>query len=385
MRRNLRWALIVSFLVAGANSALAAPNCDGVLSQGIWRSESVSTSTIQSSDFANWMCSNSSSDAGFNLGYYGFGVGFTNQEAEAACSANQGHYYLQDEFKINRKVEAQGILDVWAWCMNSEGAHASIKFGQDPALFDIVISFFTPGRTRTTVSFSSTDQSVFDHCDKSKNDLLKGVEVVHTRTISCRRTDLSNEVHINYDFGRDGASEAALVVPKFVPRPVPTTTDFTGTYGVGALAGCADGKGFAAIYKQGKELWGRNECNQAMKIDLTADGKLVTLGIHGTYDRKLKAIFWDNNTQWINTDPGIPVLGQYRNVGPQCGSGRPSIPTIEYNSGGRLIALNECSQRTPLALHPDGSIEAPDHLVGVLSGSRTLNWSNKSVWVKVTQ
>ena len=377
-----KFLLVFSFTALGTCRVLAA-DCDGILRQGIWESHSVSSTTTQSGDFANWMCSNSSSSTGFNLGYYGFGIGFTNDEADAACSSSQGRYFLQDDFKINHKVAAQGIVDAWKGCMTAQGAHASLQFGQDPSKFDIVVSFFTPATNRATVSLSTGDQSVFDHCDQSKRDILKGLKIVNTKTISCQRSDLNAEIHINYDFGWNGAG-GPLIVPKYVPRPNRNSTDYTGSYGVGASLPCNGANGFAAIYKQGNDLWGRNECNSVSKIGITAGGDLVMGGVHGKYSAKLETIFWENNSQWINTKHNIPILGTYQNPGPHCGSGAASVPTIKFNSEGHLVATNECSQSVHLILRPNGSVEAHawGDIVGTLANANTLNWSNRAVWIR---
>ncbi|TIR19443.1 MAG: hypothetical protein E5X33_20155 [Mesorhizobium sp.] len=388
----MRELLIASGVLFAANPALA-DQCADVLSHGIWESHSTGKNVLNSSEFANWACSNSSSATGVSIGYAGFDLGYTNDEAQAGCSTNNGRYMLSDSFISSHKVAAREVVEAWSACMNAQGAHISFQYDGDPKHFSLLIKFYTPATNVTKVRLTSPQSSAFDHCSLTAAEIRKGLKVTAEKYLSCERPDPTQGIQVDADFGANGGAHIAL--PGIViSTPPPDRKQWEGAYGVALAAtgpfgigfpGCNGAKGLASILRDAGDLYGQNECGRKRKIAFTDKGELLMDGIAGRYDGRLNAIFWGNGTQWIKTDPALPIVGSWKNPGPHCGSGPNSTPTIGYDGQGRLFAMNECSQKVNMVLRPDGSVRTDPrwrNIVGTLVNPNTLQWSNGSIWVR---
>lgn len=258
----------------------------------------------------------------------------------------------------------------------------------------------TPDRDTIFINEKFRDASAFDRAVILAHE-MKHVQQIRsnssTDSFKCNYTKefikcLGCQDHSNsfedeaYQFG-DGAAKklTAFYAENESEYVANNERSFLGTYGVAAAAGCSGARGPASIYFTSEYvLRARNECGAETAIQVNDRGRLVALdwgNLEGTPNFALSAVFWSNDTQWVRVGGKFAFVGDYPTVtGGGC-SGANRSPAVGFNRDGKLVAVNECGNVTPIVLKIDGSVIATgwNNIRGNLSAN-ALSWSNGTVW-----
>jgi hypothetical protein len=212
--------------VALSAAASAQDDCAAILQSGIWETRQSSGSTSQSAEFRNYSCSLNQQNRNRGLsisvpGYGDLGASAGDASITQACQDNSNKSNSAAAFSNFASKAANAIVQAWDNCMNRAGAHATILYGHDPAIFSLLLRTQGRAENRDTAKIdvvTSRPPSI-----KCTVDLSKSIIVNPEITIPCKRANLAQTVSVTVNFKGDGS--ATLEVPRIVPPAVPLPRD----------------------------------------------------------------------------------------------------------------------------------------------------------------